>query len=115
MYGERSRLDSGNPKSIILPFGQLALRCDSHRVRDRHAEEREILRRPGASTAMALQIKAARIARELTLAELAAIVELDKGYLSKVERGLKVPSIATLLKLATTLSCRCRIVRRQRG
>lgn len=67
-------------------------------------KEREILRRPGASTAMALQIKAARIARDLTLAELAAIVELDKGYLSKVERGLKVPSIATLLKLATTLS-----------
>ena len=53
---------------------------------------------------MALQIKAARIARKLTLAELAAIVELDKGYLSKVERGLKAPSIATLLKLATALS-----------
>lgn len=39
----------------------------------------------------------------MTLAELAAKVGLDKGYLSKVERGLKVPSIATLLKLAHAL------------
>jgi transcriptional regulator with XRE-family HTH domain len=67
-------------------------------------KELETLRRPGASIAMAHQIKAARVVRDLTLADLAATVSLDKGYLSKVERGLKVPSIATLLKLAKALS-----------
>ena len=61
------------------------------------------LRRPGGSAALAHQIKAARTAREMTLADLASRVGLDKGYLSKVERGLKVPSIATLLKLAQAL------------
>ncbi|MFX9638747.1 helix-turn-helix transcriptional regulator, partial [Acinetobacter baumannii] len=63
-----------------------------------------ILRRPGGSAALAHQIKAARIARDLTLADVSAAIGLDKGYLSKVERGLKAPSIATLLKLAAALS-----------
>ena len=62
------------------------------------------LRRPGGSAALAHQIKAARIARDMTLADLAVAVELNKGYLSKVERGLKVPSIAALLKLANALA-----------
>jgi transcriptional regulator with XRE-family HTH domain len=61
------------------------------------------LRRPGGSAALALQIKRARTLRNTTLAELAAQVGLDKGYLSKVERGLKMPSIATLVKLAQAL------------
>ena len=61
------------------------------------------LRRPGGSAALAHQIKAARTARDMTLADLAAQIGLDKGYLSKVERGLKVPSIASLLKLAQAL------------
>jgi transcriptional regulator with XRE-family HTH domain len=61
------------------------------------------LRRPGGSAALAHQIKGARAARGLTLADLAAQVGLDKGYLSKVERGLKMPSIATLVKLAQAL------------
>lgn len=62
------------------------------------------LRRPGGSAALARQIKAARTARDMTLVDLAAAVGLDKGYLSKVERGLKVPSIAALLKLANALA-----------
>jgi transcriptional regulator with XRE-family HTH domain len=66
-------------------------------------DELATLRRPGGSAALAYQIKAARSARRLTLAGLAAAVGLDKGYLSKVERGLKVPSIATMLKIAHAL------------
>jgi transcriptional regulator with XRE-family HTH domain len=61
------------------------------------------LRRPGAGAALAREIRSARNARRLTLAGLAARVGLDKGYLSKVERGLKVPSIATVLKIAQAL------------
>jgi transcriptional regulator with XRE-family HTH domain len=63
-------------------------------------DELATLWRPGGSAGLARQIKAARTARGLTLAELAAAIGLDKGYLSKVERGLKVPSIATVLKIA---------------
>jgi transcriptional regulator with XRE-family HTH domain len=62
------------------------------------------LKRPGGSAALAHQIKAARTTRDMTLADLAAAVGLNKGYLSKVERGLKVPSIAALLKLANALA-----------
>jgi transcriptional regulator with XRE-family HTH domain len=38
--------------------------------------------------------------RSVTLADLAAATTLDKGYLSRIERNLKVPSIATVLKIA---------------
>lgn len=61
------------------------------------------LTRVGESGALAQQIKSARARREMTLAELASRVGVDKGYLSRVERGLKIPSISTLLKIAETL------------
>jgi transcriptional regulator with XRE-family HTH domain len=48
-------------------------------------------------------IRAARHERGVTLAELAAATALDKGYLSRVERNLKAPSIATVLKIAKAL------------
>jgi len=41
--------------------------------------------------------------RGLTLAELAERTELDKGYLSRIERGQKSPSIAALLKISEAL------------
>jgi transcriptional regulator with XRE-family HTH domain len=53
--------------------------------------------------ALARAISAARRDRGMTLAELAAATGLDKGYLSRVERNLKTPSIATVLKLAKAL------------
>lgn len=48
-------------------------------------------------------LKAARRARRLTLAEVAAEVGVTKGYLSKVERGLAAPSVATLVTLCGVL------------
>lgn len=36
----------------------------------------------------------------VTLVDLAAATNLDKGYLSRIECNLKVPSIATVLKIA---------------
>lgn len=53
---------------------------------------------------LAREVKAARKARGWTLAELSAAVNLDKGYLSKVERGLKAPSVSTVLNLARALN-----------
>ncbi len=48
----------------------------------------------------AWRIKELRLKQGLTLEELAQRSGLTKSYLSKVERGLSVPSIATALKLA---------------
>ena len=44
-----------------------------------------------------------RIAKGLTLDRLASLSELTRGYISLVERGLKMPSIAALLRMATAL------------
>lgn len=52
---------------------------------------------------VAAHIKAARIKRGSTLDQLAADTGLDKGYLSRVERGQKSPSIATVLKISKAL------------
>lgn len=52
---------------------------------------------------LAREVRAARKQRRWTLAELSAATALDKGYLSKVERGLKSPSLASVLNLARAL------------
>ncbi|MFD2031351.1 helix-turn-helix domain-containing protein [Ancylobacter dichloromethanicus] len=48
-------------------------------------------------------IRALRVARGLSLSQLALAAALDKGYLSRVERGLKVPSVAIVLRISTAL------------
>lgn len=53
--------------------------------------------------ALAREVRAARKQRGWTLAELSAATALDKGYLSKVERGLKAPSLSSVLNLARVL------------
>jgi transcriptional regulator with XRE-family HTH domain len=45
-------------------------------------------------------VRALRRQRGVTLMDLAEAVMLDKGYLSRIERNIKVPSIATVLKIA---------------
>jgi transcriptional regulator with XRE-family HTH domain len=49
------------------------------------------------------QLRRLRQARGLTLDALAEGVGLDKGYLSRLERGQKAPSVATLLRLSASL------------
>jgi transcriptional regulator with XRE-family HTH domain len=44
-----------------------------------------------------------RVERNITLAALAAKTGITKGFLSQVERGLKAPSISTLLRVAEAL------------
>ncbi len=39
----------------------------------------------------------------LTQAELAQRIGADKGYISRVERGLTIPSVATLYKIAAAM------------
>jgi transcriptional regulator with XRE-family HTH domain len=50
-----------------------------------------------------LNLRRLRTAKGLTLDRLASQSELTRGYISLVERGLKVPSIAALLRLAKAL------------
>ena len=45
----------------------------------------------------------ARKNAHLTQAELAARIGADKSYISRVERGLTVPSVATLYKMAAAM------------
>ena len=45
----------------------------------------------------------ARKNAHLTQAELAARIGADKAYISRVERGLTVPSVATLYKIAAAM------------
>jgi len=49
------------------------------------------------------RIRVIRLRRGMTLATLALEAGLTKGYISLVERGHKIPTIASLVKLASTL------------
>src|SRR5258707_3036592 len=50
-----------------------------------------------------LNLRRLRAAKGLTLDRLASLSELTRGYISLVERGLKAPSIAALLRMAKAL------------
>ncbi len=45
----------------------------------------------------------ARKNARLTQAELAKRIGADKGYISRIERGLTVPTVATLYKIASAM------------
>ena len=45
----------------------------------------------------------ARKNAHLTQAELARRIGADKGYISRIERGLTVPTVATLYKIAAAM------------
>ena len=45
----------------------------------------------------------ARKSAHLTQAELAKRIGADKGYISRIERGLTVPTVATLYKIAAAI------------
>jgi transcriptional regulator with XRE-family HTH domain len=53
--------------------------------------------------AVGFNLRQLRSAKGLTLDQLATLSELTRGYISLVERGLKTPSVAALLRLAAAL------------
>lgn len=53
--------------------------------------------------AIGLRMRALRRARKLTLAQLSDATGLDKGFLSRLERGEKSPSVGTLHTVASAL------------
>jgi transcriptional regulator with XRE-family HTH domain len=56
-----------------------------------------------ASADVGSNIRQLRTSKGLTLDRLADLSRLTRGYISLVERGLKVPSIAALLRMAAAL------------
>src|ERR1700691_1220500 len=53
--------------------------------------------------AISARIKSLRRKKGITLERLASETGLDRGYLSRIERGQKTPSIAALLKIAAAM------------
>ena len=52
------------------------------------------------------RLRQLRKQRELTQEELAVRADLAGPYISDMERGLKVPSLTTVLQLAMALQCK---------
>ncbi|HVX75880.1 MAG TPA: XRE family transcriptional regulator [Bradyrhizobium sp.] len=48
-------------------------------------------------------LRQARVAKGLTLEQLGSLCDLTRGYISLVERGIKAPSIAALMRIAAAL------------
>jgi transcriptional regulator with XRE-family HTH domain len=57
----------------------------------------------GGTSRIGAQLKAARLARRRTLAEIALASGLTKGFLSKLERDQATASVASLMRLCETL------------
>jgi transcriptional regulator with XRE-family HTH domain len=66
-------------------------------------EGRKALLDLSRTAGLGLNLRRVRTEKGLTLDRLASLSELTRGYISLVERGLKVPSIAALLRLAKAL------------
>ncbi|KAB0849126.1 helix-turn-helix transcriptional regulator [Cronobacter sakazakii] len=49
---------------------------------------------------MQTQLRKMRVEKKLTIAEVAIATQLDVGNLSRIERGMQVPSLETAEKLA---------------
>ncbi len=52
---------------------------------------------------LALQVKVARKARKLNQEELADLAEVDRTYVSQIERAVNNPSLLVIFKVATAL------------
>jgi transcriptional regulator with XRE-family HTH domain len=61
---------------------------------------------PELVLALGQALKAERAKRDLSQEELAARAGLDRTYLSGVERGLRVPNLRSLIRLASALEIR---------
>lgn len=49
-------------------------------------------------------IRAARLSKKLTQEEVATVAKIEQAYLSKVERGLREPSLSIALRLCDALA-----------
>ena len=61
-------------------------------------------RKRDVARAFGLALRAARIARQLSQNRLSEMCDVDRTYPSLVERGLRCPTLAMLLRLANALN-----------
>ncbi|RTL50658.1 MAG: XRE family transcriptional regulator [Bradyrhizobiaceae bacterium] len=69
----------------------------------RSAAASEVVPVPGSHVSIGARMKTARKRLAMTLEELSQSTGLTKGYLSRVERNLKTPALATILKVSHSL------------
>ncbi len=61
-------------------------------------------RKPALNELFGVNVKLERTRQRLTQEQLAALVKTEQPYLSKVERGLVVPSLEFVERIATALN-----------
>jgi transcriptional regulator with XRE-family HTH domain len=54
---------------------------------------------------VAINLRLLRVARKISQDDLALSAEIERSYVGHLERGRKNPTVATLEKIATALSC----------
>lgn len=98
-----------NVRSPVSPRKKIpARRAASAAIEPRYARSRDGSRQPvsmddfGSARLVAIgaQMRLERKRLDMTLDDLADTTGLNKGYLSRIERGHKAPALATVLKLA---------------
>ena len=57
----------------------------------------------GYLTALGVAVRRHRVAKGMSQEEFALAVEIDRTYLSGIERGLRNPTVGTLLRLTKVL------------
>lgn len=83
-------------KGQTMTKGRAAPGAKKSPVRQRESRQSNV-------QAIAQRIRAVRSRTKISLDTLAERVGLDKSYLSRIERGQKTPSVATLLNIAAAL------------
>ena len=101
-----------------LPIGKVPvarIHCRDHGARDERRQRFERRRAPELlddDQRVAAWIRAYRLRRNLTLAQLSELSGVSIGHLSRLENGTRTPTVRLLLQLARALGC---LPRRARG
>jgi transcriptional regulator with XRE-family HTH domain len=91
----------GKAMDSLVKRRELLQKGPSRSIRDRAGETALLDVTKAAS--VGANIRQLRMAKGMTLDRLASSSKLTRGYISLVERGLKMPSIAALLRMAAAL------------
>jgi transcriptional regulator with XRE-family HTH domain len=73
----------------------------SKQQKPRHLEEPDL---PGLAAAVGDVLRTYRRSRKLTQEEFAAVVDMERVYISQIERGIRRPSLGALFKFARALN-----------